>query len=233
MSQAHILIVEDDAPLAEAMKLVLCKEGYEVSIEQRGDRAVSRIEDLCPQLVILDWMLPGLEGPEICKKVRSTYSGRILMLTAKEGDADQVLGLEVGADDYVVKPIQSRVLVARVRAHLRRAQQSEGLEIQVEELYINASERIVRVKDHLLELTTSEFDLLFYLASHAGQTISRQELYMALRGIDYDGVDRSIDLRISKLRAHLKNAGYEHSLIKTVHGKGYHFAISPLTSDPS
>lgn len=229
MSQAQILIVEDDLPLAEAMKLVLSKEGYLVSIEQRGDRAVSRIEELCPQLVILDWMLPGLEGPEVCRRVRSSYTGRILMLTAKESDADQVLGFEVGADDYVVKPIQSRVLIARVRAHLRRAQQSEGLEIQVEGLYINASERIARVKGRPLELTTSEFDLLFYLASHAGQTLSRQELYLALRGIDYDGVDRSIDLRVSKLRAHLKSAGFEHHLIKTVHGKGYHFAINPIS----
>jgi len=231
MSKAHILIIEDDLPLAEAMRLVLTKEGYDVSIEERGDRAVSRIEDLCPQLVILDWMLPGLDGPEICRRVRSTYTGRILMLTAKEGDADQILGLEVGADDYVVKPVQSRVLVARVRAHLRRAQQSEGLEIQVENLYINASERIVRVDQNMLELTTSEFDLLFHLASHAGQTLSRQELYLALRGIDYDGVDRSIDLRVSKLRAHLKSAGFEYALIKTVHGKGYHFAINPASQD--
>ena len=227
MSQAHVLIVEDDLPLAEAMKLVLTKEGYAVSIEQRGDRAVTKIEELCPQLVILDWMLPGLEGPEVCRRVRSAYTGRILMLTAKEGDADQILGLEVGADDYVVKPIQSKVLVARVRAHLRRAQQSEGLEIQVGALYINASERLVRVGEQPIELTTSEFDLLFYLASRSGQTLTRQELYLALRGIDYDGVDRSIDLRVSKLRAHLKSAGFDQQVIKTVHGKGYHFALSP------
>jgi len=224
MSQLHILIVEDDQPLAEAMRLVLEKEGYQVMIERRGDRAVSRIEELQPQLVILDWMLPGLEGPEVCRRVRSSYSGRILMLTAKQSDADQILGLEVGADDYVIKPVQSRVLTARVKAHLRRAQLSEGLEIQLGSLHINASERVARVGEQALELTTSEFDLLFYLASHAGQTLTRQELYLALRGIDYDGIDRSIDLRVSKLRAHLKAVGFDPKLIKTVHGKGYHFA---------
>lgn len=231
MSQAHILIVEDDLPLAEVMGRVLSKAGYTVSIESRGDHALNRVEELRPQLVILDWMLPGLDGIEVCKRLRASYQGRILMLTAKESDADQILGFEVGADDYVVKPIQSRLLLARVQAHLRRAQLSEGLEIRVDNLHIDAAKRIVKVDDKTLELTTSEFDLLFYLASHPGQTLSRQDIYLALRGIDYDGVDRSIDLRISKLRAHLKQAGFERQVIKTVHGRGYHFAVSPEGSE--
>ena len=227
MPAPHILIVEDDATLATLMATALRKEGYLVSVEQRGDRAVAQIDALRPQLVLLDVMLPGLDGVEVCKRARRSYSGRILMVTAKESDADHILGLEVGADDYLVKPVPPRLLMARVKAHLRRAQQSEGLRIQVGALVIDPATRSAAVGGAPLTLTTSELDLLLYLASHPGQVLSRQEIYLTLRGIEHDGVDRSIDLRVSKLRAHLRAAGLTQNIIKTVHGRGYLFAVNP------
>ena len=227
MPAPHILIVEDDTTLAELMAISLRREGYTVSIEPRGDRAVALIESARPQLVLLDVMLPGLDGVEVCKRARRSYAGRILMVTAKESDADHVLGLEVGADDYLVKPVPPRILMARVKAHLRRAQQSEGLKIQAGALVIDPATRSAAVGDAPLTLTTSELDLLLYLASHPGQVLTRQDLYLALRGIEHDGVDRSIDLRVSKLRAHIRAAGLTQNIIKTVHGKGYLFAVNP------
>jgi DNA-binding response OmpR family regulator len=225
MPAPHILIVEDDATLSTLMAAALRKEGYLVSVEQRGDRAVAQIEALHPQLVLLDVMLPGLDGVEVCKRARRSYSGRILMVTAKESDADHILGLEVGADDYLVKPVPPRLLMARVKAHLRRAQQSEGLMIQLGALVIDPATRSAAVGDAPLTLTTSELDLLLYLASHPGQVLTRQEIYLTLRGIEHDGVDRSIDLRVSKLRAHLRAAGITQNIIKTVHGNL--FAVNP------
>jgi DNA-binding response OmpR family regulator len=223
----HILIVEDDAPLAALMAQALTREGYTVTLEPRGDRAVGQIETLRPQLVLLDLMLPGLDGVEVCKRARRSYSGRIIMITAKESDADQILGLEVGADDYIVKPVPPKLLMARVKAHIRRAQQSEGLKIEVEGLTIDPSTRSASVAGKPLELTTSELDLLLYLAARPGQILSRQEIYLALRGIEHDGVDRSIDLRVSKIRSQLRAAGLSLNFIKTVHGKGYLFALNP------
>lgn len=216
-----IIIVEDDRSLAQLMSMALQREGFKVQCVHRGDEAVHAILETLPELVILDLMLPGMNGIEICRQLRPHYTGKILMLTAQEGEATQIDGFEAGADDYVVKPIKPQLLIARVKAHLRKASQEVGTD-QVP-LKIDLSARNVFVCGKELKLTTSEFDLLALLAAHSGETLSRQELYHKLRGIDYDGLDRSIDLRVSKLRSNLKAMGLSSEVIKTVHGKGYHF----------
>ena len=220
ISTWRILIVEDDEILSDLMARALRREQYQVSIVNQGDEAVSAILEQHPHLVLLDLMLPKLDGVEVCRQVREHFSGKIIMLTARSEDTSQLQGFEVGADDYVVKPIQPKVLIARIKAHLRQ--------INYEPMYcpplkIDLSSRTVSVYGQTLRLTTSEFDLLAFLSAHPGQTLTRQELYYKLRGIDYDGLDRSIDLRVSKLRSNLRSMGLTQEVIKTVHGRGYHF----------
>ena len=215
-----LLVVEDDETLSTLIAQFLSQAGYEVKVIHRGDDAVPYIIDQQPHLVLLDLMLPGLDGIEVCRQVRDSYNGYIIMLTAKDSDASQLLGFEVGADDYVIKPVQPNLLLARVKAHLRHLPSQQTLEAP---LNIDKSSRTVFVYGRDLKLTTSEFDLLAFLFDHQGETLTRQELYHALRGIDYDGLDRSIDLRVSKLRSHLRGMGLTQEVIKTVHGRGYHF----------
>ena len=226
-SDIHIAVIEDDEALSELMAHALTQEGYQTSIVRRGDEAVDYITDKQPHLVLLDLMLPGLSGIEVCKKVRDRFNGFIIMLTAKGDEASQLLGFEVGADDYVIKPVQPRILLARLRAHLRHIPTANS---QEKPLKIDLNSRTVFVYGQDLKLTTSEFDLLAFLFANQGKTLSRQELYYELRGIDYDGLDRSIDLRVSKLRSHLRSMGLTKEVIKTVHGRGYHF-VPLFTSD--
>ncbi len=225
--QATILIVEDDLPLAKLMATTLTREGYKPLIETRGDLAVERIRKENPDLVILDLMLPGEDGFAVCRQARAFYHGCIMMLTAREENVDQILGLELGADDYVIKPVMPRLLLARVRAHLRRtisASSTSQDNLTLGALTISGAQRRILLHGEELKLTTSEFDLLYFLARNAGRIISRQDLYKELRGIDYDGLDRSMDLRISKLRSRLRKLAPELNPIKTIHGKGYLFA---------
>lgn len=226
-----LLLVEDDKRLAKLIGEYLQKNGFHIEHEYRGDHAVERISNLQPALVILDLMLPGLNGLEVCRQVRGTYTGPILMLTAQDEDVDQIVGLEVGADDYVTKPVEPRVLLARIRTLLRRipassgnsAQQTDNM-IDHQHLHINAATREVILHNENIKLTTSEFDLLWFLASHAGTILSRDELYKNLSGFEYDGMDRSMDIRISKLRKLLDDDCEQPKLIKTIRGKGYLFS---------
>ncbi len=221
-----ILLVEDDERLASLTQTYLQQNGLHVAVEKRGDTAISRFEQLQPRMVILDLMLPGLDGIEVCKQLRRQFAGPILMLTAKGNDIDQVMGLETGADDYVVKPADPMVLLARVRALLRRADEQLGdtassQEIQLGALRVDASSHSVWLHGQEVELSTQEFALLWELARSAGTILSRDELFKRIRGIDYDGLDRSIDVRISKIRKKLgDDTGNPHK-IKTVWGKGY------------
>ena len=231
-----ILLVEDDRRLAVLIQEYLQQQGLAVAVENRGDRAVGRILAESPDLVILDLMLPGKDGFEVCKSVRPTFTGLILMLTARDEDIDQVVGLEIGADDYVTKPVQPRVLLARIRVLLRRAVQPPVLSVQSEhkdsatvrelrfgQLHINAATREVRIQGELVDFTTTEFELLWLLAQQAGQVLSRDDILESLRGISYDGMDRSVDLRISRLRKKLGDDPVRPARIKTVRGKGYLF----------
>ena len=229
-SKWRILIVEDDSILADLMARSLRREQYQVEVITRGDQAVSAILTQQPHLVLLDLVLPKLDGVEVCRQVRDQFSGKIIMLTGRSQDSSQLQGFAVGADDYVVKPIEPKVLIARIRAHLR---QTYSESIDVYPLKIDLSSRTVSVFGRDIRLTTSEFDLLAFLSTRPGETLTRQELYHQLRGIDYDGLDRSIDLRVSKLRSSLRSIGLKQEVIKTVHGRGYHFVPLDRAADHS
>ena len=224
MTTPRILIVEDDLRLAALTRDFLEHHGLTASVEADGSRAAARVMDERPDLVILDRMLPGEDGLSICRRIRPRYAGAILMLSARSEDTEQIDGLEHGADDYVCKPVRPSLLLARVRTLLRRreapASTSERLEIAG--LILEARQREVHRDDQRIDLTGAEFDLLWHLASRPGLTLSRDELFLALRGIPYDGLDRSMDVRIAHLRAKLGETP-SHPLILTVRGKGYRF----------
>lgn len=227
-----IILVEDDERLANLVQEYLQKNKLIVSIESRGDRAVKRILDETPDLVVLDLMLPGLDGLEICRQIRPKFSKPILMLTAKGDDIDQVVGLEIGADDYVPKPVQPRVLLARIRALLRRVNSgpetsidSNHTEFEYGNIRINRSSYEVHVNDKHIELSNMEFELLWLLVSNAGLILSRDDILGSLRGIGYDGQNRSTDITISRLRKKIGDDHQPAKIIKTIHRKGYLFSI--------
>ena len=220
-----ILIVEDDIELAELIGERLEREGFRISCEPNGTAAAERIPVESPDLVILDLMLPGMDGFQVCKAVRPAYGGPILILTARDEDLDEILGLELGADDFVTKPVQPRVLIARIRALLRRAQpavpEPTAGRVTVGQLSVDASRREACVGDREVDLTTIEFDLLWYLAGRAGEVVSRQDIYQALFNYDYDGLDRSVDVYVSRIRRKLGDDTSQPHYIKTVRGVGY------------
>lgn len=222
-----ILLVEDDRQLSEMIKDFLESEGLHVIQEFRGDRVKKSVEKHSPDLIILDLMLPGKDGFSICRDLRPDFNNPILMLTAKSTDFDQVLGLEIGADDYVIKPVEPRVLLARINALLRRTQLLEidknNNEIMHGKLSINRNSRQVILQDEVIELTSQEFDLLWLLASRAGEVQNRDYIYKAVVGRDYDGLDRSIDVRISRLRKKMLDSTETPFRIKTIWGQGYLF----------
>lgn len=229
---SRILIVEDDERLATLTREYLEGNGFEVDVEGDGNRAVERILKEKPDLVILDVMLPGEDGLGVCRRVRPEYSGPILMLTARTDDMDQVVGLEMGADDYVSKPVRPRVLLARVRALLRRvtggdepveAPADDDSRLQFGDLVIDNAMREAWLNDEDIDLTSAEFDLLWLLASNAGRVLTREEIFTALRGIEYDGQDRSIDVRVSRIRPKVGDDPMHPRRIKTVRSKGYLF----------
>ena len=226
----RILLVEDDTGLASLIAAYLAKHDIEVISETRGDRALQRILQEQPQLVVLDVMLPGKDGFEICRELRAQGNETpVVMLTAREEDFDQVLGLELGADDYLAKPVQPRVLLAHIKAILRRMGNAERAHadrgvLQFGTLCIHQVAREVTLSGRNVELTTAEFDLLWLLASNAGKVLKRNEIIKALRGLDYDGTDRSIDARISRLRRKLDDDVESSSRIKTIRPQGYMFS---------
>lgn len=233
MTRPHrILVVEDDTRLAALIRDYLQQQGFEVLIEARGDSAPERILSEGPDLLILDLTLPGKDGLVVCQQVRADYPGPILILTAREDDMDQVAGLEIGADDYVKKPVEPRVLLARIRALLRRFKPSRAVSSGCDErsqpgkidygsLHINHEAHAVELAGQNVFLTTNEFELLYMLAVNAGKVIDRQTLYADLRGIDYDGLDRSMDVMVSRLRKKLDDEANAPRRIKTIWGQGY------------
>lgn len=237
----HILLVEDDIDLAEWIADYLTARDFNVTTCHRGDEAVELINSLNPDLVLLDGMLPGLDGLDVCKTVRPTFENPIIMITARDEEIDEVLGLEMGADDYITKPVRARVLLARIRGLLRREEKSRvddrdsSKQLTVDELeslgvlkfsglVISEQARSVMLDGELIKVSSNEFDVLWFLANKAGQVVSRKELVSHFRGFDYDGFDRSIDLRISRLRKKLNDDSSEPYRIKTIWGKGYLFA---------
>jgi len=223
MPNPSILMVEDNAAFAGMVKEFLEPHGFRVSVERRGDGAAERILSDPPDLVLLDILLPGMDGLSVCRHVRSRYPGPILMLTSLDEEVDEVTGLQTGADDYVIKPIRPQVLLARIRNLLARVSQrgARAGSIDLGEIVVDSASRSVRKGGETIILSSAEFDLLYFLAQHAGSVVTRDEIYRNLRGMEYDGLDRTMDVRIARLRAKLGDDARAARLIKRVRGEGY------------
>lgn len=226
---ATVLLVEDDVSLAQLVAQYLAGHGMRVATAHTAAQALGIIRDHPPRVVILDVGLPDDDGFSVCRAVRPTFHGAIVMLTARDEDVDQIVGLEIGADDYLVKPVQPRLLLARLRALLRRApgtvdDKGPDHRIDIGAFSISHDARVAVLDGTPLELTCAEFDLLWLLARNAGAILSRDDLIGTLRGISYDGLDRSIDSRISRLRRKLGDSPAAPVRIQTVRGKGYLFS---------
>lgn len=218
---AHILLVEDEVKLARFVELELNSEGYEVRVAHDGMSGLSMAREAEPDLAILDWMLPGLTGVELCRRLRATGSKvPVILLTARDEVGDRVAGLDAGADDYVVKPFSIEELLARIRAHLRRTQDSEQEMLQFADLSLNRMTRQVFRGSRAIELTAKEFDLLEYLLGHPRQVYTRDQILEQVWGYDFMGDSNIIEVYIRYLRLKLEEQG-EKRLIHTVRGVGY------------
>ncbi len=218
---AHILLVEDEIKLARFVELELSSEGYKVSVANDGMTGLTLARELSPDLAILDWMLPGLSGVEICRRLRATGNSiPVILLTAKDEISDRVAGLDAGADDYVIKPFSIEELLARIRAHLRRTQEIDEDTLQFEDLSLNRKTRQVYRGKKLIELTAKEFDLLEYLLSHPRQVFTREQILEKVWGYDFMGDSNIIEVYIRYLRLKLEENN-EKRLIHTVRGVGY------------
>lgn len=219
----HILIIEDDNEIARLTEMYLQSEGYQTTVVNDGNEAISTISKLSPDLILLDLMLPGVDGFDICKRARDFYVGPIIVLTAREDDISEVSLLKLGADDYLRKPAKPHIMSARIEALLRRTKSNteNTTYISSNNIVINHDTLSVLVNSNVVDLTSSEFELLALLASKLGQVVSREECIQALRGINYDTTDRSIDMRISGLRRKLNDEKQPYKMIKTIRNKGY------------
>ncbi len=222
-----ILVVDDEKNIVEVVASYLAKEGYEVSTAYTGQEAMDLFYDEVPDLIVLDLMMPGIDGWQVCKKIRETYRVPIIMLTARSHVDDRVEGLEIGADDYVLKPFSPRELVARVRTVLRRTQEAnkaaDVLSFNDGRLRIDTVRHMVFKEGLPLELTQVEFKLLETLAGNPGRVFSREQLIDMVLGFDYQGYDRTIDTHIKNIRHKIEDDKSRPSYIKTVYGVGYKF----------
>jgi DNA-binding response OmpR family regulator len=221
-----VILVEDDLRLSELVSRYLENNGFRVTISNRGDEVVEQAQRDAPDIIILDLGLPAQDGFSICRQLRPLYTNPILILTARDNDIDQVLGLELGADDYVIKPVEPRVLMARINALLRRSKSHHRVDdknLRFGRLVINTAARSVILSGQPIALSSSEFELLVYLAAHAGEIQSRETLFQQLYKREYDGVDRMLDVRISHLRKKLGDEADSSERIKTIWGQGYLF----------
>jgi DNA-binding response OmpR family regulator len=217
----HILVVEDEAKLAQFIELELKYEGYQVTVANDGFSGLATARESQPDLILLDWMLPGISGPEICRRLRLTGDKvPIILLTAKDEVSDRVTGLDAGADDYIVKPFSIEELLARIRAHLRRTQDIPTDLVQFGDLNLNRTTREVYRGNRLIELTAKEFDLLEYLLSHPRQVLTREQILERVWGYDFMGDSNIIEVYVRYLRLKLE-ANQEKRLIQTVRGVGY------------
>ena len=226
MSEHSMLIVEDDQNLAELTRDFFEQFEFTCAIEGNGQRALEKALEQQPDVILLDIMLPDLDGIQICKQIRDKVSSKIVMLTARSDTIDQVLGLEIGADDYVSKPVEPRLLLAKVRAVLRRDNsppEKKGDELSFADFVLNTHKRELTRKGQPVELSTHEYDLLLMLTKTPGEVISREDIFQQLRGVEYDGQNRQADILISNLRAKLEPEADSPNLIKTIRSKGYLF----------
>lgn len=227
MPNQKILIVDDDQNICELLRLYLAKEGYETLIAHDGEKALELFEQNKPNMVLLDVMMPKMDGWEVCRRIRAQNNTPIIMLTAKGETFDKVLGLELGADDYVVKPFDSKEVVARIKAVLRRCNPDDAAKdgvIQFENLSLDMSRYELKVKGKVVEAPPKELELLAYLAGHPNRVFTRDQLLDEVWGFEYYGDSRTIDVHIKRLREKLEGASEQWSL-KTVWGVGYKFEV--------
>lgn len=225
-----ILVVDDEKPISDIIKFNLEKEGYEIVTAFDGGEALEKVEEESPDLIVLDVMLPKIDGLEVVREVRKKHSMPIIMVTAKETEIDKVLGLELGADDYVTKPFSNRELVARVKANLRRQSSTQSAEqeeietndLQIGELVIHPDAYYVTKRDQTIELTHREFELLHYLARHVGQVMTREHLLEEVWDFDYLGDVRTVDVTIRRLREKVEDNPSHPNYIITRRGVGYY-----------
>jgi two-component system, OmpR family, response regulator VicR len=228
--EKKILVVDDEKPIADILQFNLKKEGYDVYSAYDGNEALAMVEEVQPDLILLDIMLPLKDGMEVCREVRKKYDMPIIMLTAKDSEIDKVLGLELGADDYVTKPFSTRELIARVKANLRRHQvvvsqadeEVETNEIEIGSLTIHPNAYVVSKRGETIELTHREFELLYYLAKHIGQVMTREHLLQTVWGYDYYGDVRTVDVTVRRLREKIEDNPSHPTWIVTRRGVGYY-----------
>lgn len=226
-----ILVVDDEKPISDIIKFNLEKEGYEVVVAFDGEEALEKVEAEDPDLIILDLMLPKVDGLEVAKRVRAKHTTPIIMVTAKDSELDKVLGLELGADDYVTKPFSNRELVARVKANLRReataqapAEEDKNTDIRVGDITIHPEAYTVTKRGENINLPHREFELLHYLAQHIGQVINREHLLQTVWGYDYFGDVRTVDVTVRRLREKIEDNPSQPQWLITRRGVGYYLA---------
>ncbi len=220
---ARILIVDDEKWVCDLVRRYLEQDGYEVQTATDGEKAIASFDSFHPDLIILDWMLPKLDGLEVARHIRARSDVPIIMLTARADEMDRIEGLNCGADDYVVKPFSARELEVRVRAVLRRSrgESQEQMPLELGEIYLDPACHEVKIRGRLVELTPMEFDLLSFLLRHPGRVFTRLELLEAVRGTTYDSFARSIDSHIKRLRDKIEFDSSSPQYIQTVFGIGY------------
>ena len=235
MANEKILVVDDDTNICELLRLYLTKEGYQVTTANDGEEGLEKFNQLKPDMVLLDVMMPRMDGLEVCRRIRKLGNTPVMMLTAKGEIEDRIIGLELGADDYLIKPFSPRELVARVRALFRRAHQADEPAVEVldfGDLVIDISGHKILVEDKEVDLTASEFKLLTTLARHPGRVYNRMELVEKVLGYDFEGYERTIDSHVKNLRAKLGDDPKKPKWLYTVHGVGYRFE-APAKTDKS
>jgi two-component system response regulator RegX3 len=222
---ARILVVEDEETLAEAISFLLSKEGFDVAVAATGPAAIESFEKSGADLILLDLMLPGLSGTEVCRQIRTKSSVPIIMLTAKDSEIDKVVGLELGADDYVTKPYSSRELIARIRAVLRRGELQDtdidGTTLEVGPVRMDTDRHIISVNGEVVAIPLKEFELLEFLMRNAGRVLTRVQLIDRVWGSDYVGDTKTLDVHIKRLRAKIEKDPANPEFIQTVRGMGY------------
>lgn len=228
MSSSKILIVDDDTNICELLRLYIEKEGFEAAIANDGESALKKFDSFGPDLMLLDIMLPGLDGWQVCREIRKKSSCPIIMLTAKGEVFDKVLGLELGADDYVVKPFETKEVIARINAVLRRSgkgnDRMDNKEVSYEDLVINLTNYELKVKGVQIDTPPKEMELIYHLASNPNRVFTRDQLLDEVWGFDYYGDSRTVDVHIKRLREKLEGVSDKWSL-KTVWGVGYKFEV--------
>ena len=225
MSLGRVLVVDDDKNICELLRLYLEKEGYGVILAHDGEEAVVKFNALKPDIILLDIMLPGIDGWQVCREIRKKSNVPIIMITAKVETFDKVLGLELGADDYMVKPFEPKELLARVKAVLRRSDTKESnaeKEIVFPNLTINLSNYELKINGNIVEVPPKELELLYFLASNPNRVFTREQLLEEVWGFDYYGDSRTVDVHVKRLREKLEGVSDKWSL-KTVWGVGYKF----------